>query len=112
MVGQRVLEKLQLLLHEKSVQLKALFDAIVDNQRLDFTTITYIQESIHWLILISAFFLADGGEGEQPLVPDALMQLSISQVFNNVVNVVTVVNVINVINVTIFFFLGKSWEKP
>ncbi|RHZ64065.1 hypothetical protein Glove_326g37 [Diversispora epigaea] len=81
MVGQRVLEKLQILLHERLTQLKAFFDIIGDNQvpSPNFTTITYIQESIHWLILISAFLLADAGEGEQPLVPDSLMRLSISQ---------------------------------
>ncbi|CAG8492367.1 1617_t:CDS:10 [Diversispora eburnea] len=63
-VGQRVLDKLQILLHERSTQLKALFDIIGDNQvpSPNFTTITYIQESIHWLILISASLLADAGE--------------------------------------------------
>ncbi|CAG8510691.1 17929_t:CDS:10, partial [Cetraspora pellucida] len=52
-VGQQTLEKLQGLLHERLMQLKLFFEAITDN--------------------------TDPGEGEQPLIPDSLMQLSISQ---------------------------------
>ncbi|CAG8460237.1 11248_t:CDS:10 [Acaulospora morrowiae] len=81
MVGQRVLDKLQVLLHERAAQLRAFFMAVADNSAgfAADCTIMYLQESIHWLVLISAFVLADAGEGEQPLVPDALMKLSISQ---------------------------------
>ncbi|CAG8506555.1 3260_t:CDS:10, partial [Acaulospora colombiana] len=81
-VGQRVLDKLQVLLHERAAQLRAFFMAVADNKSSVFAadcTIMYLQESIHWLILISAFVLADAGEGEQPLVPNDLMQLSMSQ---------------------------------
>ncbi|CAG8607364.1 10408_t:CDS:10, partial [Gigaspora margarita] len=52
-VCQQTLEKLQTLLHERLMQLKSFFEAIADN--------------------------TDPGEGEQPLIPDPLMQLSISQ---------------------------------
>lgn len=42
--------------------------------------LTFLQEHLHWIILITAHVLADEGKGEQPLVPDSLMQLSGSQV--------------------------------
>ena len=41
--------------------------------------LAYLHETTHWLILISGFVLADSGEGEQPLVPDAMVQLSMTQ---------------------------------
>ena len=47
---------------------------LLDNQ------LYHIQEHLHWLILISAHVLADPGAGEQPMIPDSLMQLSSSQV--------------------------------
>ncbi|KAL1930141.1 hypothetical protein VTP01DRAFT_1295 [Rhizomucor pusillus] len=39
----------------------------------------YLQEHLHWIILIIAHVLADAGDGEQPMVPDSLMFLSGSQ---------------------------------
>lgn len=32
--------------------------------------------AIHWALLLGAHVLADSGEGETPMVPDAIMQLS------------------------------------
>ncbi|CAG8534913.1 8397_t:CDS:10, partial [Dentiscutata erythropus] len=82
-VSQQTLEKLQALLHERLMQLKLFFEAIADNNNSTISgiyhSLLYIYESLHWLILISACVLADPGEGEQPLIPDSLMQLSISQ---------------------------------
>ncbi|KAF0521385.1 armadillo-type protein [Gigaspora margarita] len=80
-VCQQTLEKLQTLLHERLMQLKSFFEAIADNSSSTISdhSLLYIYESLHWLILISACILADPGEGEQPLIPDPLMQLSISQ---------------------------------
>lgn len=39
-----------------------------------------LHEQLHWIILMAAFILADTGEGEQPMISDSLMQLSVSQV--------------------------------
>ncbi|KAI9318087.1 armadillo-type protein [Dichotomocladium elegans] len=41
--------------------------------------ITFLQEHMHWIILIIAHILADAGNGEQPMIPESLMQLSGSQ---------------------------------
>ncbi|RCH80002.1 Exportin-4, partial [Rhizopus stolonifer] len=38
-----------------------------------------LHEQLHWIILIAAHILADSGKGEQPMIPDILMQLSGSQ---------------------------------
>ncbi|CAG8487571.1 16369_t:CDS:10, partial [Gigaspora rosea] len=82
-VCQQTLEKLQTLLHERLMQLKSFFEVIADNSSSTipgiYHSLLYIYESLHWLILISACVLADPGEGEQPLIPDSLMQLSMSQ---------------------------------
>jgi hypothetical protein len=39
-----------------------------------------LHEQLHWIILMAAFILSDTGEGEQPMIPESLMQLSGSQV--------------------------------
>ncbi|OBZ88181.1 Exportin-4 [Choanephora cucurbitarum] len=38
-----------------------------------------LHEQLHWIILISGHILADSGQGEQPMIPESLMQLSGSQ---------------------------------
>lgn len=40
----------------------------------------FLQEHLHWIILITAHVLADAGKGEQPMIPDPIMQLSSTQV--------------------------------
>jgi hypothetical protein len=42
----------------------------------------FLHEHIHWLLMISGYILADTGKGEHPMVPVALMKLSIHQVSN------------------------------
>ncbi|KAI8090033.1 armadillo-type protein [Halteromyces radiatus] len=38
-----------------------------------------LHEQLHWIILMTAFVLADAGNGEQPMIPESIMQLSSSQ---------------------------------
>ncbi|KAG1159659.1 hypothetical protein G6F37_004686 [Rhizopus arrhizus] len=38
-----------------------------------------IHEQMHWVILITAHIFADAGKGEQPMIPESIMQLSGSQ---------------------------------
>lgn len=40
----------------------------------------FLQEHLHWIILITAHVLADAGKGEQPMIPDPIMHLSSTQV--------------------------------
>lgn len=40
----------------------------------------FLQEHLHWIVLITAHVLADAGKGEQPMIPDPIMQLSSTQV--------------------------------
>jgi hypothetical protein len=42
----------------------------------------FLHEQLHWIILISAHILADTGKGEQPMIPDSLMQLSGTQPYD------------------------------
>ncbi|KAI9307138.1 armadillo-type protein [Cunninghamella echinulata] len=66
---------LQHIINEKTSQFHAYFssDMAVNND------IFIIHEQIHWIILLSAHVLADEGKGEQPMIPDSIMQLSASQ---------------------------------
>lgn len=48
--------------------------------------LAFLHEHLNWLILITAHVLADSGAGEKPLVPDALMRLSVLQVGEGVLN--------------------------
>ena len=43
--------------------------------------ISILMEQIHWLTLITAHVLADDCEGEQPMIPRALINLSASDYF-------------------------------
>ncbi|CAG8435067.1 2923_t:CDS:10 [Ambispora gerdemannii] len=81
-VGQKTLERLQGLLHERFSRLKTFFNtgvAVDGSSIVSYNYLSSLHEATHWLILISGFMLTDSGESETLLVPDALMQLSIPQ---------------------------------
>ncbi|CAG8499703.1 5021_t:CDS:10 [Ambispora leptoticha] len=77
-VGQKALERLHGLLHERYSRLKTFFHSgvAIDGSN---NYLNSLHETTNWLILISGFMLTDSGESETLLVPDALMKLSISQ---------------------------------
>ncbi|CAO3646105.1 unnamed protein product [Cunninghamella blakesleeana] len=66
---------LQHLLNEKTTQFQSFFSSDMGSS----VDILIVHEQIHWIILLTAHVLADEGKGEQPLIPDSIMQLSASQ---------------------------------
>ena len=46
--------------------------------------LTGLYEDLHWLLLVAGHFLADCGEGEKPLIPEKILNLSIEASLNNV----------------------------
>ncbi|KAI9022740.1 armadillo-type protein [Phycomyces nitens] len=77
--------RLQLLLGSCFDRLKTYFVNIVDSDG----KLLLLHEQLHWIILITGHILADTGKGEQPMIPDSIMQLSGSQAMEQdpVVNV-------------------------
>ncbi|KAL1917900.1 uncharacterized protein VTP21DRAFT_3734 [Calcarisporiella thermophila] len=74
MVPEKALQHLYGLLQERiGLFINGLKEAGREDAGRDFY---YIHEHIHWLILIAGHVLADAGEGEKPLVPETLMELS------------------------------------
>lgn len=69
--------RLQQLLAERFEKFKGFFTTT--NNSGNEQELIFINEQFHWIILISAHILADTGKGEQPMIPDSLMQLSGSQ---------------------------------
>lgn len=72
---QPCLLRLQQLLAERFEQFKKFFTTPSGNEQ----ELILLHEQLHWIILISAHVLADAAKGEQPMIPEALMQLSGSQ---------------------------------
>ncbi|KAI8973333.1 armadillo-type protein [Mycotypha africana] len=70
---QPCLLKLHQLLSERFETFKGFFN---NGNNPATTNLILLHEQLHWIILISAHILADSGKGEQPMIPDALMQLS------------------------------------
>ncbi|KAM3588533.1 hypothetical protein VKS41_000976 [Umbelopsis sp. WA50703] len=67
------LRQLQHLASDRFARLKTLFsNANEESER----QMDVIHEHMHWIILVSGSILADAGEGEKPLIPNSLMQLS------------------------------------
>ncbi|KAI9483543.1 MAG: armadillo-type protein [Benjaminiella poitrasii] len=73
---QPCLIRLQQLLSERFEAFKAFFTASNNGNEQD---MILIHEQLHWIILIAAYILADTGKGEQPMIPESLLQLSGSQ---------------------------------
>jgi hypothetical protein len=71
------LRQLQYLTTDRFNLLKGLF---ANNNTETEKQMEIIHEHIHWIILVSGSILADAGEGEKPLIPNSLMQLSGVQV--------------------------------
>lgn len=82
---QPTLQRLLQLLTERFESFKGFFTTPNVNEQ----ELIFLHEQLHWLILIAAHVLADTGKGEQPMIPDSLMQLSGSLSFeqDQVVNV-------------------------
>ncbi|CAO3592648.1 unnamed protein product [Absidia cylindrospora] len=69
------LAHLQHLLNDRTRRFQLCFtDEIAAN-----TELLLLHEQLHWIILMTAFILADTGDGEQPMIPESIMQLSGSQ---------------------------------
>ncbi|CDS07016.1 hypothetical protein LRAMOSA09539 [Lichtheimia ramosa] len=67
---------LQQLMNDRFDRLKQFFTAeTTDNGQY----LIFLQEHLHWIILITAHVLADAGKGEQPMIPDPIMHLSSTQ---------------------------------
>ncbi|EPB86259.1 hypothetical protein HMPREF1544_06987 [Mucor circinelloides 1006PhL] len=75
---QPTLQRLFQLLTERFENFKGFFTAPNVNEQ----ELIFLHEQLHWLILIAAHVLADTGKGEQPMIPESLMQLSGSQSFD------------------------------
>ena len=43
-----------------------------------FSSMDNLYEDLHWLLLISGYFLADEGNGEKPLIPNEIITYSSS----------------------------------
>lgn len=71
------LHQLYQLLGSRFETFKGFFNGQVGNER----DLILVHEQLHWIILVAGHVLADTGKGEQPMIPDALMQLSGSQPF-------------------------------
>ncbi|CAO3672042.1 unnamed protein product [Umbelopsis vinacea] len=67
------LRQLQYLTTDRFNLLKGLF---ANNSTETEKQMEMIHEHLHWIILVSGSILADAGEGEKPLIPNSLMQLS------------------------------------
>lgn len=74
---QPCLQRIQQLTVERFENFKGFFTSNSNGQDL-----TFLHEQLHWLILITGYILADTGKGEQPMIPESLMQLSGSQAFD------------------------------
>ncbi|KAG2175589.1 hypothetical protein INT43_001236, partial [Umbelopsis isabellina] len=67
------LRQLQHLASDRFARLKTLFsNGNEESER----QMDIIHEHMHWILLVSGSILADAGEGEKPLIPNSLMQLS------------------------------------
>lgn len=69
---QPTLSRLLQLLTERFETFKGFFTAPNVNEQ----ELIFLHEQLHWIILIAAHILADTGKGEQPMIPESLMQLS------------------------------------
>ncbi|KAG1473236.1 hypothetical protein G6F56_001072 [Rhizopus delemar] len=67
------LAHLHRLFNERYEQFKGVF--VGQNVQDVFLT----HEQIHWIVLIAAHIFADAGKGEQPMIPESIMQLSATQ---------------------------------
>lgn len=81
---QPCLSQLYQLLGQRFETFKTFFNS-TGNQR----DLLLVHEQLHWILLIIAHVLADTGKGEQPMIPDSIMQLSGSQEYEQdpVVNI-------------------------
>ncbi|RUS18080.1 LOW QUALITY PROTEIN: hypothetical protein BC937DRAFT_89166 [Endogone sp. FLAS-F59071] len=76
--------QLQRLLNDRIERLKRFFETGIGDESDQI--LAFLHEHLNWLILITAHVLADSGAGEKPLVPDALMRLSVLQTASGVDN--------------------------
>lgn len=74
---QPALQRLLQLLTERFETFKGFFALPNVNEQ----ELVLLHEQLHWIILIAAHVLADCGIGEQPMIPEPLMQLSGTQPF-------------------------------
>ncbi|CAO3659151.1 unnamed protein product [Rhizopus microsporus] len=72
---QPCIARLHQLFYERYDKFRAFFTSHADNVQ----ELLLIHEQIHWIILIAAHILADAGKGEQPMIPESIMQLSGTQ---------------------------------
>ncbi|KAG0234033.1 Exportin-4 [Actinomortierella wolfii] len=73
----RTLLRLQTLLHERIEGLKNFLKTHQDGSMP--THLVYLQEHLHWLIVITGYVFSDDNRGETAMVPDALNELSADQ---------------------------------
>ncbi|KAF9975838.1 Exportin-4 [Actinomortierella ambigua] len=73
----RTLLRLQTLLHERIEGLRSFLETHRDGSMP--THLVYLQEHLHWLIVITGFIFTDDNRSETAMVPEALNELSASQ---------------------------------
>ncbi|OZJ05689.1 hypothetical protein BZG36_01439 [Bifiguratus adelaidae] len=78
LAAQQVIQRLQHCLDDRIARLKTYFSSPHEVNEAG-SILALVQEHIHWLVLISAFVLADDSTGEKALIPPSIMALSISQ---------------------------------
>ncbi|KAI8070967.1 armadillo-type protein [Gongronella butleri] len=59
------------------------FHAFLNGTATDQGELLLIHEQMHWIALMAGFLLADAGFGEQPFIPDPILQLSTSMAPEN-----------------------------